>query len=115
MSALFGGGLGSFLNFIRASEKGMYPHNFILESLAEGGVIAGVLLMWCASKLKFSLYQEEISGSISGAYICALAIYSVMAFRLMGGISGFWQPMLFVVILIYSKSVGVQYAKNKLT
>ena len=33
-NVLFGGGLGSFPNFIRASEKGMYPHNFILESLA---------------------------------------------------------------------------------
>lgn len=106
INLLFGGGLSSFPKFIgMPGDEGWYPHNFILESLAEGGIVAGLLLFWSGSRLltKFSLLKFHLE-NFEFFYLGALAVYVIAAYQFMGGIQTLWIPTFFVALFIFSSS-----------
>lgn len=100
-----GGGVGAFPQFIRKTEEGWYPHNFILESLAEGGLIAGVLLgaigILFAKQFHSFRAREQ---TLERAYLFSLAIYAVIAYQFMGGLQTLWIPTFFVALSLFSTS-----------
>jgi hypothetical protein len=101
---IIGGGLASFPRFIgEAADEGWYPHNFILESLAEGGIVAGLLLVTTGLRLAVKLitYTSDTL-SITNVYLGALAVYAVSAFQFMGGLESLWIPTFFVGIFLLS-------------
>lgn len=102
---LIGGGLGAFPGFIGEVEEGWYPHNFLLESLAEGGLIAGLLLssiLFLTARYFFRLTHR--GGSLEEIYLGALAIYAVIAYQFMGGVQTLWIPMFFISLFIFYSS-----------
>jgi hypothetical protein len=103
---LVGGGLGAFPAFIgEPAEEGWYPHNFILESLAEGGLVAGLLLLPVGLRLLFEFVKlKSCKADIRNVYLGALAIYAVAAFQVMGGVETLWIPTFFVALFLFSNS-----------
>lgn len=103
---LVGGGLGTFPAFIgEPAEEGWYPHNFILESLAEGGLVAGLLLLPVGLRLLFEFVRLRSNrANIGNAYLGALALYAVAAFQVMGGVQTLWIPTFFVALFFFSNS-----------
>lgn len=102
---LFGGGIGSFPNFIGESTEGWYPHNFILESLAEGGLIAGVLILLIGLQLirEFAKLKPSQSG-IEDVILGALAFYATVAYQFIGGLQTLWIPTFFVALFLFRNS-----------
>lgn len=102
---LFGGGLGAYPIFIEANESGWYPHNFVLESLAEGGVIAGLILLVIFVKMfRLLHYSSKYDRQWADLYIGWLAFYACVAYQFMGGIQTLWIPLFFVSFFLFSQS-----------
>jgi O-antigen ligase len=92
VSLVFGGGLAAYPVLTgQADEAGWYPHNFILESLAEGGVLAalplGVIIHRLFGALKLSFPLE-----FSRLFIRNFALFSCASYMFMGGIESVWIP-----------------------
>lgn len=99
----FGGGLGAFPAFIGESEEGWYPHNFILESLAEGGVFAGLLVILIMLILSAKIiYISKKDVFTSNNYIGMWGFYSAVAFQFMGGVQSLWIPTFFMALFIFN-------------
>lgn len=103
---LVGGGLGTFPAFIgESAEEGWYPHNFILESLAEGGLVAGLLLLPVGLRLLTEFVKlKSNTANIGNVYLGALAFYAVVAYQVMGGLQTLWIPTFFVALFLFSNS-----------
>lgn len=103
---LVGGGLGTFPAFIgESAEEGWYPHNFILESLAEGGLVAGLLLLPVGVRLLTEFFKlKSNTAHIGQVYLGALAVYAVVAYQVMGGLQTLWIPTFFVALFLFSNS-----------
>jgi O-antigen ligase len=100
-----GGGIGAFPQFIGEDEgEGWYPHNFILESLAEGGVVAFAPLALIAfvSTARFIAFKSE-NADVGHAYLCALAIYAFVAYQFMGGLQTVWIPIFFIALFLFKE------------
>lgn len=96
----FGGGLGSYPVYIGAVSKGWYPHNFILETLAEGGVFAFSSLF-----VVFYIYLKDlVKGFKAGVanHYGLLSIYFLIVYQFISGISNLWIPMFFVFLYIFT-------------
>lgn len=101
---MFGAGLGTFPQFIGVTEDGWYPHNFVLESLAEGGVVAGVLLFHIG--LKFFIKLIALSAkrqNIEQVYLGSIAVYATIAYQFVGGVQTIWIPTFYVALFLFSK------------
>lgn len=99
-----GGGLAAFPFFLGEASVGWYPHNFILETLAEGGSFGGLALLVIGAHLFVRWRSVKFEGD--GASIVtlgALAVYSVTAYQFMGGIQSIWIPTFFVGLFLFSK------------
>ena len=92
-NVFFGGGLASYPLFIgQADEAGWYPHNFILESLAEGGMVAVLIL--CVPLLRFACsYFKCFVINLEGLFLRNFALYSCSSYMFMGGIESAWIPL----------------------
>ncbi len=102
---LFGGGVGTFPQYIGETEAGWYPHNFILESLAEGGLVAGLFLLWIANEFVTKLRRLGArKASIEDVFLGALAVYSLVAYQFMGGLNSLWIPTFFVALFLFHQS-----------
>lgn len=100
-----GGGVGAYPSFIGETEPGWYPHNFILESLAEGGVLAGFILAWIGVLLIMAVASlKKRLASIEEVYVGALAVYALFSYQFMGGIQSLWIPAFFVSFFLFVKS-----------
>jgi O-antigen ligase len=89
---LFGGGLAAYPLFTgQADEAGWYPHNFVLESLAEGGLIAVLPLAIIMLRLLTGFWKN---GRLQLQYVFMqyFAIYTFLAYMFMGGIDSVWIP-----------------------
>lgn len=104
-SFLFGGGVGAYPYFIGEAEAGWYPHNFVLESLAEGGLVAGLILLWIffgfATKLR---RVGSKSSSFEDIFFGALSVYTLVSYQFMGGIQTLWIPTFFVAIFLFTQA-----------
>lgn len=90
---LFGGGLGSFPIFTgQADEKGWYPHNFILETLAEGGLVALLFLIPPALVLLRRHVPIRDGSSFEKVFFFYISLYCLVSYMFMGGISTVWIP-----------------------
>ncbi len=99
---IFGGGLGTFPNFIGMPGEGWYPHNFILESLAEGGIIGGTLLAFIGIRGARKIAELRLLKSPKEhIYLGAMAIYAVVAYQFMGGVQTIWIPAFFVALHLF--------------
>lgn len=101
---LFGGGIGSFPMFIGHNSDGWYPHNFILESLAEAGIISGVILgaialMFTARFLRVGAFSNDADLR----YLAWLGAYAVLTYQFVGGIQVLWLPAFFVAVFLFSR------------
>ena len=106
---IIGGGLATYPIFIGANEIGWYPHNFILESLAEGGIIALLIISWILisynRKIFFTRWNRV---SFGHGYAAAVSFYALLSYQFMGGISTLWIPFFYVS---YFLLLRVSYAK----
>ncbi len=104
LSFFIGGGLASFPSFIgEPANEGWYPHNFILESLAEGGLVAFLLLLPIGRSLFIKLFlQNSTTNSTTNIYLGSLALYSVVSYQFMGGLQTLWIPTFFVALFLTS-------------
>lgn len=90
---LFGSGLGSFpVATGLIDEKGWYPHNFVLETLAEGGLVSLLFLAVPTIVLMRSLVSILRHRNFTNTFFIYFAIYSIVAFMFMGGINTVWIP-----------------------
>ena len=90
----FGGGLGSFPLYIGAAGKGWYPHNFIIETLAEGGLLAFSFLFYV-----LFYYSKELIRSFKSEQLncfSLLSVYFLISYQFIGGISTIWMCLFFV-------------------
>lgn len=106
---LFGGGIGSFPMFIGHESDGWYPHNFILESLAEAGVIAGAIigviaLMFMARFVRLGAFSCDVELH----YLAWLGVYAVFTYQFVGGVQVLWLPAFFVAIFLFSRGSKVR-------
>lgn len=109
VNLLFGAGLGSFPGFIGEGTDGWYPHNFVLESLAEGGAIAGALLFAIALPVgRRVLACRRSDMTFEYWYLAALALYAVIAYQFMGGLQSIWIPVFFVSVFALGASARTQ-------
>lgn len=102
---LIGGGVGAFPAVIGETGVGWYPHNFVLESLAEGGVVAGIFLVPIA--LLFVIRLRALashSATMEQSILGALAIYAVITYQFIGGLQTLWIPTFFLVLFLLKKS-----------
>lgn len=98
---LIGAGLGSFPVYIGATDSGWYPHNFILETLAEGGLLAGLLLFRIGALMPLKLCELKTPDIPADfMYFASLAFYAVTAYQFMGGITTLWIPSFFVALFL---------------
>lgn len=82
-SIVFGNGLASFPVYIgKALELGWYPHNFILETLSEGGLIGAFFLLIVLLSVIVRFFKEQKTGS----YLMYTAIYVLCVYMFIGGI-----------------------------
>ncbi|MCT8126387.1 O-antigen ligase family protein [Alishewanella sp. BS5-314] len=99
---LFGSGISSFPLFIGANEPGWYPHNFILEILAEIGLFGMIpifmilILIFWNFKSVFRNYSEP------KIIIFSYALYALISYQFMGGVNSLWIPMFFFLLAIFS-------------
>lgn len=102
---LVGGGVGTYPQFIGETEPGWYPHNFILESVAEGGLIAGLFLLWIFSNFFVKLIRlRSQDASLEHVFLGALAMYALISYQFMGGVQTFWIPSFFVALFLFSQA-----------
>lgn len=102
VNLVFGGGVAAYPVFTGQSyEAGWYPHNFILESLAEGGLIAGLMLSIIfysfvgALKPKFSL-------GFNSLFLRNFALFSCASYMFMGGIQTIWIPFFALSLYLFT-------------
>lgn len=102
---IIGGGIGTFPAFIGEWEQGWYPHNFILESLAEGGIIAGMLLLIIAVKFirALNLFAAR-PNSFEHVCLSGLAVYAMTAYQFMGGLESLWFSTFFLALFMFYRS-----------
>ncbi len=82
-SIVFGNGLASFPVYIgKALELGWYPHNFILETLSEGGLIGAFFLSIVLLSVIVRFFKEQKTGS----YLMYTAVYVLCVYMFIGGI-----------------------------
>lgn len=103
-SVFIGGGLAAYPIFIgRTNEPGWYPHNFILESLAEGGVIAVLPLGY----LLFKLINAVVAGGkidINQIFLRNFALYSCFVYMFTGGVAGVWLPFFALGLYLFANA-----------
>ena len=100
---LVGGGVGAYPLFIGETGGGWYPHNFILESFAEGGLVAGFLLICILFKLVKKLRVTMLERySFENVFLGALAVYALVSYQFMGGVQTLWIPVFFITLFLFS-------------
>jgi len=100
---LIGGGVGAYPLFIGEVGGGWYPHNFILESFAEGGLIAGFFLICILFKLFEKLRAVMLQkSSFESVFLGALAVYALVSYQFMGGVQTLWTPVFFIALFLFS-------------
>jgi|GEM_PF-4968693 len=99
---IFGAGMNTFPEYIKSYSTGMYPHNIILEILAEIGLLGFLLFM--APLLYVLLLRVQTYGSIVGKCteeigIFGIALFYSISFLFTGGLRFSW-PLLFYIVLL---------------
>lgn len=93
--------LGIEENFIvNFNEGGWYPHNFLLESLAEGGIISIIPLGFLFVKFVKCL-KMTITVSIYQLFLKYFASYSLITYMFSGGVSGIWLPFFALSLYLF--------------
>lgn len=99
---IFGSGIASFPAFINANEPGWYPHNFVLEILAEIGIV-GLIPIIAILILFFSKFSYVIKNDIEyKIFIYGVSLYALISYQFMGGVNTIWIPFYFVFLAIFS-------------
>lgn len=102
MNFIFGNGIATFPSYIDKQGAGWYPHNFLLECLAEAGIISVIPQLI----LFYFFYYKAKNYTDSNLYVynfsLALAIYSLVNFQFIGGILTMWNPFFFILFAIFS-------------
>ncbi len=110
---LLGGGLGAFSAFFGETEPGWYPHNFILETLAEGGIIGGLLLVPIAVKLAVAFIRLKSNPDTPWKlYLAGLAIYGVVAYQFMSGLQRLWIPAFYASLFLFADAPTKKTVQN---
>lgn len=108
VSLVFGGGLAAYPVFTgQSDEAGWYPHNFILESLAEGGVLVALPLVFIVYKFIGSLNPKPPLG-FSVRFIRNFALFSCAAYMFMGGIESVWMPFFALSLYLFATKPSVR-------
>jgi O-antigen ligase len=100
---VFGAGINSFPVYIGDNTTGMYPHNIILELLAEYGIIGTIIftvpvvyIMRIRKKILGSVYGNSIDEKIS----FLLFIYYLIIYMFSGGLRNSGALIFFIYLLI---------------
>jgi len=99
---IFGNGIATFPDYIGKQGAGWYPHNFLLECLAEAGIISVIpqLILFYFFYIKAKHYTDPNLYVYN--FSLALAIYSLVNFQFIGGILTMWNPFFFILFAIFS-------------
>jgi hypothetical protein len=110
---VFGHGLGGYgAKFAGPSEEA-YPHNFFLETLHDGGLIGGTLLVftgWFFIKKAFVKFPKPWLVPFDLHVLQALFLFFFLTWQVVGGIESLWLPFFFGALL-YSAAdtIGNKY------
>ena len=98
LTFLFGAGLGAFPAYIGEHSPGWYPHNFLLETLSEGGIVAvlPMLALVFLTAKKFLSDARVYNVPVERRYLGYCAVYAVLVYSFIGGLSVLWIPFFFV-------------------
>jgi len=112
---LFGAGINSFPVYIGADSRGGYPHNIVLELLAEYGII-GTIFFTIPAIYVISI-RKKILGSIYGnraeeKIIFFPFIYFLVIHFFSGGLRNSWVLIFYLFLLLPSQN-DVQIYSNK--
>ena len=100
---LIGGGLGDYPNYIGKDGAGWYPHNFILESLAEGGVVALLIMLLIGYHIiSIVCTKRKNTNSLIQIYVLNLLLFTLLTYQFIGGIQTLWIPIFFVSFFVFS-------------
>ena len=106
---LLGGGLAAFPLFTgQPDEPGWYPHNFVLESLAEGGIVAALPLLFIMQRL-FKSPLASTNLELNSYVLQYFALYTFLASMFTGGVESVWIPCFALALHFFSTG----YLKNE--
>jgi len=99
---LFGNGIGTFTRYIGESGLGWYPHNFILECLAEAGIVSIIPILLVAFVFTRKIIKFEYKTTYVYLYTISLSLYAVITYQFVGGILTMWISSFFICFTIFS-------------
>jgi len=98
LTVIFGAGLGAFPAYIGQSELGWYPHNFVLEALAEGGIIGAfpiiILIYMVLNRFISDIKDRNIRWD--RCYLGYCTIFTIIVYSFTGGFSSLWILVYFI-------------------
>jgi len=101
---LFGGGINSFPIYIKSYSLGMYPHNVILELLAEYGIFGFFLfifpILYVFYKRKLSGYFIYCESLVEDMVIKMYFVYFWILAQFTGGLRYSWVLIFFTFLLM---------------
>ncbi len=98
---IFGDGLAAYPFFIGLeSEDGVYPHNFVLEILAESGII-GVGLLGVNGYIFGSVFRSFDKKTADSVFIAYLPIYVLSTYMFIGGIRSLFIVYFYVTLSLF--------------
>lgn len=101
-SFIFGRGLGSFPLMVGLDPvAGWYPHNFILECIAEGGVVASVPLFVLLFKF-ISGFARPTPLEFNRLFFQNFSLYGLCAYMFMGGLASVWLPCFALALYLFT-------------
>jgi hypothetical protein len=103
---IFGAGINSFPVYIGNNTTGMYPHNIILELLAEYGIIGTIFFAMPAvyvisirKKILGSIYGDSVAEKI----IFLIFMYFLIIYLLSGALKSSWVFIFYLFLLLPSQ------------
>ena len=102
----FGAGMGYYSVYIENNIVGMYPHNLILELLAEYGIVGAVLFLSLPIyllRLRKKRLGSFCGNNFSEHVLFNLFLYFFVMAMFIGGLSACW-PLMFSIAILYTQN-----------
>lgn len=117
LTVFFGAGISSFPVSIGESGAGWYPHNFVLELLAEFGVVGCFLFLLPIGYTGFKFLEsvsDRTDRDLAGWVIFLIGVYFLIIACFTGGLDSSWVFLYFVFLILPSASPGTEFGDSKM-
>lgn len=100
----WGSGIGGYGLAVHDKDENIYPHNLVLESFAEGGLVGGAL--FSAAMIAALLASVRLARETSGVVMFVLLAFTLANYMKSGGFVGTRDLYMFVGLVLVELSVG---------